>query len=142
MKRLTEMENRMKDLVKRIHGSVCDLLEEAENRLYPIRKFLEKPVIWIVVIAIVFCGWSLFQLPKYERPNPSFKLFLTMLYETDEGAAVLTQDGKDVTKSFKKKYQSLYEKGQYEEIYDAVADGYVLSYSSHVNYYYYAYLNW
>lgn len=139
MKRWNDM---WKNLSCKISADICDFLEEAENRLYPVRKIMEKPMIWIVIITICFCGWSLFQLPKYEGVNPSFKLFLTMLYETEEGATVQTQDGKDVTKAFKKKYRSLYEKGRDEEIYDAVADGYIISYSSHVNYYYYGYLNW
>ena len=126
-------------LVHDFFGKTADTVKKKIPSVFGIVK---KPVIWLAVITISFLCWVYFKQPEYNKVPWSFDMFLTMLYEEQNSSArIFTQNDKDITDSFKEKYRKLYEKGNHKAIYDAVADGYIITYSSHKNYYYYAYLS-
>lgn len=125
---------------------VYEFFEKAANkfkkRIPSIFGIVKKPVIWLTVITVSFLCWVYFKQPEYNKVPWSFDMFLTMLYEEENTSArIFTQNDKDITDSFKEKYSDLYKKGNHKAIYDAVADGYIITYGSHKNYYYYAYLS-
>lgn len=118
------------------------VVNKFKKRIPSVFSIIKKPIIWLTVITVTFLCWIYFKQPEYNKVPWSFDMFLTMLYEEQNTTArIFTQNDKDITDSFKEKYRELYKKGNHRAIYDAVADGYVITYSSHKNYYYYAYLS-
>lgn len=116
--------------------------KKLRKKIPSVFNFVKKPVIWLAVLTVAFLGWVYFKQPEYDQTPWSFDMFLTMLYEDKNSSArIFTQDDKDITEDFKEECRDLYESGNYKAIYDAVADGYVITYSSNRNYYYYAYLS-
>ena len=125
-----------------VHDFFEKTAETVKKKIPSVFGIVKKPVIWLSVITISFLYWLYFKQPEYNKVPWSFDMFLTMLYEEQNTTArIFTQNDKDITDSFKEKYRELYEKGNHKAIYDAVADGYIITYSSHKNYYYYAYLS-
>lgn len=125
-----------------VHDFFEKTAETVKKKIPSVFGIVKKPVIWLAVITISFLYWVYFKQPEYNKVPWSFDMFLTMLYEEQNTTArIFTQNDKDITDSFKEKYRELYEKGNHKAIYDAVADDYIITYSSHKNYYYYAYLS-
>lgn len=118
------------------------VVNKLKKRIPSVFRIVKKPIIWLTVITVSFLCWVYLKQPEYNKVPWSFDMFLTTLYEEQNTTArIFTQNDKDITDSFKEKYRELYENGNHRAIYDAVADGYVITYSSNINYYYYAYLS-